>query len=733
MQILHSTVVRWALLGLLGFAVFPWYAAEQGSALAGLIVESGLTHTVCFRHPWLGLVGVVLALIVSLESPGLLKVNRVRQGYVLLVLAALGLGLLLGQAFAIGLHGWKWAWLASLSPYAPTQGALGWGALLVGVSLLMILAGAIAQCGGFNHDTFLASCVVGISSLILVFTFYPVGGTLLAAVQNTEGLFSAASFFNRLFTEKIWGVGCLIGNGGCGVAWNTVLLAALSAAFATLLGLSFAFVVTRTGFRFKKALRLLTVLPIITPPFVIGLGLILIFGRSGLVNQFLDFAFDIQPSRWIYGLKGVLLAQVFAFTPIAFLVLIGVVEGVSPSMEEAAQTLRANRWQVFRDVSLPLMLPGIANAFLVVFIESIADFGNPIVLGGNYGVLSTEIFFSIVGAQLDQGRAAALAIILLGLGLAIFALQRWVLGRKVYTSMSGKGDNGLHATLPAPVRKAAFAVAMPWAILTVVVYTMATVGGFVETWGRDYTPTLRHYAKAFSISSGEHGLLWTGEAWNSLWTTLELAALASPLTAMVGIMTAYVLTRHNFRGRSVFEFGTMLSYAVPGTVIGVAYVLAFNVPPVELTGTAAIIVLCFVFRNMSVGVRAGIAAMSQIDKNLDEASTTLGAGGLRTLTSVILPLLKPALIAALVYSFVRAMTTVSAIIFLVSPEHELATVYIINRVINSDYGVAIAYSSTLIVLMVVVIGIIRFLVGERKVGRRSERTAPAAAPATAAT
>src|SRR5206468_5332865 len=140
-------------------------------------------------------------------------------------------------------------------------------------------------------------------------------------------------------------------------------------------------------------------LPIISPPFVIGLGLILIFGRSGLINQLLEWAFAVTPSRWIYGLQGVWLAQTLAFTPVAFLVLIGVVEGISPTLEEASQTLRADPWATFATVSLPLMRPGLANAFLVGFIESIADFGNPIVLGGVYGVLSTEIYFAVVGAQ----------------------------------------------------------------------------------------------------------------------------------------------------------------------------------------------------------------------------------------------------------------------------------------------------------------------------------------------
>ena len=176
----------------------------------------------------------------------------------------------------------------------------------------------------------------------------------------------------------------------------------------------------------------------------------------------------------------------------------------------------------------------------------------------------------------------------------------------------------------------------------------------------------------------------------------------------------------------------MLAFAIPGTVIGVAYVLAFNVPPIELTGTALILVLCNVFRNMPVGVRAGMASMAQIDRSLDEASATLGARGATTVRRVLLPLLKPALAAALVYSFVRAMTTVSAVIFLISAQYEWATTYIINRVINGEYGVATAYCSVLIVLALAVIGVIHALVGRRQLGRRDALPgAPALPPARA--
>jgi len=391
---------------------------------------------------------------------------------------------------------------------------------------------------------------------------------------------------------------------------------------------------------------------------------------------------------------------------------------IDKSLDEASTMLGASTSTTLRRIVLPLLKPGLANAFLVGFIESIADFGNPIVVGGQFSVLSTEIFFAIVGAQYDQGRAASLALILTAFALIVFFTQRRVLGGASYTTVSGKGDAGLAMPLPGRVRHLCNAVALPWLAFTVVVYLFAFAGGFVQTWGRDYTPTLAHFKTAFDVQMGAHGWVMAGTAWNSLFTTPRLAAIAAPLCAAIGLLISWLLARTQFRGQGAFEFGALLAFAIPGTVLGVSYILAFNVPPFELTGTGLIIVLCFVFRNLPVGVRAGTASFKQLDKSLDEASIMLRATTATTLRRVILPLLKPALAAALVYSFVRSMTTVSAVIFLVTAENELATTYIIGRVGNGDYGVALAYCTALIVLMSLATALIQLLVGERKLGRR---------------
>jgi iron(III) transport system permease protein len=712
----------WVLLGLGCYALLPWYYPQNLTLLqslpgvfGGADTASGLLQAALHHKPWLwvGLAGLLLAAVAWALKAG------PAQGRLLVLGSGAGLVGLLGSGFAIGIQGWAFDSLGQLfGDLSSGQFGMGIGAAGVLLALLMLLGAGIARLGYFRGDIFVAGAVVLCSALLLLFVALPVGRSLIGAFVDEGGQFSLPALAERLAQDRVWGLSCVVGGVRCGVAWNTLFLALLTATGTTVMGTLIALLAERGQRRLARPLNILALLPIITPPFVVGLGLILLFGRAGLANQFLEWAFGIPPTRWFYGLFGVWLAQMFAFTPIAFMIMRGVVQGISPSMEEAAQTLRASRWQTFTTVTLPLMKPGLANAFLVGFIESMADFGNPVIVGGQYAVLSTDIFFAIVGAQYDQGRAASLALILTAFALTVFFIQQRVLGKTSYTTLTGKGDAGFVMPLPDRVRRLCHGVAVPWLAFTVVVYVFAFIGGFVQTWGRDYTPTLRHFTTAFDLQWGEYGLVWAGTAWNSLFTTVKLAAIAAPICAGIGLTISWLLARTSFVGQRAFEFSALLAFAIPGTVLGVSYILAFNVPPFELTGTALIIVLCFVFRNLPVGVRAGTASFKQLDKSLDEASTMLRAGTATTLRRVVLPLLKPAVVAALVYSFVRSMTTVSAVVFLVTAENELATTYIIGRVGNGDYGVALAYCTVLIVLMSCVTALIQFVVGERKLGRR---------------
>jgi len=718
-------LLLWILVGWAGFLLLPWYLVD-GGLFSGQWLVDGYPFDKNYapavflitQGEKLWLAPLLIPLVMPLFA---LKREKSDPLYakILILTGAIGFSWLIIQGFSIGIRGWNYDWLSSLfGKLDGRQFGMGYGGLFLASSFLFLLTQGIAARGAINGDVFVVGAIGFVIAIVGAFVFLPIVNMLMSAFITEDGSYSFLVFAGKFFDDRLWGLSCLIGPGRCGVAWNSLFLAVCVGFLTTVLGLIFALVVTRSGFKYRRAVRALTILPIITPPFVIGLALILMFGLSGSITQFFSELFGLQPTRWLYGLPGVMIAQVLAYTPIAFLVLIGVVEGVSPSMEEAAQTLRASRWQVFKTVSLPLMRPGLANAFLLGFIESMADFGNPLILGGNFDVLSTEIFFAIVGAQYDQGRAAVLAIVLLGFTLTAFFAQRKWLGKKSYTTVSGKGDSGVHPLMPRGLAIPVLVIAAIWSTFTLTIYGMIIYGSMVKLWGVDNTLTFKHYVTAFSVRITEKGWQWTGSAWDSFWTTIQIATIAAPLTAAVGLITAYLLTRQSFRGKNAFEFGTMLSFAIPGTVIGVSYILAFNVPPIELTGTGAILVISFIFRNMPVGVRAGIASMSQLDKSLDESSLTLGANSWQTFRKIILPLLKPAILAALVYSFVRAMTAISAVIFLVSAKYDMATSYIIGRVENNDYGLAIAYSTTLIFVMLLAVGILQLLVGRTKIGRR---------------
>ena len=719
-----SNLQLWLIVGIVGYSFLPWYGLENFWSLNWLLSfplfyednPSGLFLVLSGQSLWL-----VPPLIVFLAVVAANRIPRSDRRHSRLLMAS-GLAsciLVILQGLCIGIRGWTADWLGTLfGPLDSRQYGMGYGGLLFTLASLMIFCQGLASRPKKGADLFVTGAIGLVTAVVTVFVFFPIFIMLMSAFRTDDGGGSLLAFFQRVFESQLWRIDCLVSSGACGVAINSFLLAVTVGVITTTLGLCFALVITRTGFKYKKLLRALSVVPIITPPFVIGLAIILMFGLSGSVTTTVAEWLNLNPTRWIYGFLGVLIAQTLAFTPIAFLVLIGVVESVSPSLEEAAQTLRADRWTSFRTVTLPLIKPGLANAFLLGFIESMADFGNPLVLGGNLDVLSTEIFFTIVGAQYDQSGAAVLATILLAFTLLAFYFQRFWLGKKNYVTVTGKGDSGVPSELPKRVAIPAIAIVGIWTLFTFIVYGMIFYGSLVELWGVNNTLTFKHYVTAFGVNWGDGGFVWSGAAWDSFWTTIMISVTAAPFTAALGLLTAYLLTRQNFRGKNAFEFGTMLSFAIPGTVIGVSYILAFNVPPVELTGTGLILVISFIFRNMPVGVRAGIASMSQIDKSLDESSSTLGASTWTTLRKVVMPLLKSATLAALIYSFVRAMTAISAVIFLVSAEYDMATSYIIGRVENNDYGLAIAYSTTLIFVMLSAILLLQFLVGTTKLGRR---------------
>jgi iron(III) transport system permease protein len=485
--------------------------------------------------------------------------------------------------------------------------------------------------------------------------------------------------------------------------FNSMLLGAITATVGTFLGFVFAYALTRTPLPLKRFFRLTATFPIISPPFVVALSAILLFGRSGTLTPFIK---AVVGEYSIYGLGGLVLVETIAYGPTAFLTLYGVLQAIDPALEEASMDLGASRARVFSTVTLPLAIPGIASAWLLVFIQSLADFGNPIVISGNFTVLSVQAFLQITGAY-DLPRGSTLAILLLLPTAVAFFLQRYWVSRKSYVTVTGKPTAATIRNLEWYIKLPVYFLTVLFAAMVFLFYGMIVYGSFQTLWGVNPTPTLKHYVEMFQVGK------------DYIIDSLILSAASTPIGGLLGMFIAFLIIRRRFPGRAVMEFVSLLTFAVPGTVVGIGYILAFNTRsglfPIILTGTAWIIILLLIFRNMPVGIRAGIAALQQIDPAIEEASTDLGAGSGTTFRRITLPMIAPAFFSGLVYSFVKAMTAISAIIFVVSGRWNLITVAILGFVDNSQYAQAAAMSILLIGIVLVALGIIQLVVG--RVGR----------------
>ncbi|MBN3132453.1 ABC transporter permease [Pectobacterium sp. CHL-2024] len=576
---------------------------------------------------------------------------------------------------------------------------MGYGTIALFVALSAIITLALSRLDWLGGDRFVIGSLISITALIGVFILYPSIAIFIPMFTNDSGEFAPLAFMQILGQTHI-----------LRVIWNSFLLSVAVGIGCTFFGMVLAIYTSRIARRSAIIGRIFSILPIVTPPFVVGLGVTLMMGRSGYMTELMVDWFGLTNTNWLYGFTGIWLAQVLAFTPMSFMILEGAMKTIHPSLEEASYTLRANRYQTFQRVFLPLLKPALANSFLIVIVQSLADFSNPLVLGGNFDVLATQIYFYITGAQLDYQAASTLGVVLLVFSLAVFCVQYLWIGKRSYVTISGKSSRGDVQPLPVSLVWIVSILLYVWIAFNVLLYGSIFYGSFTVNWGVDYTLTLANFSKLF-------GQGFSDGAWPSLLDTLLFAGIAAPITALFGLLIAYIVVRQQFYGKKAIEFTTMLCFAVPGTVAGVSYILAFNSAPVYLTGTAVIVIMSMVMRNVPVGIRAGIAGLGQLDKSLDEASLSLRAGSMRTVFYILLPLLRPAILSALIYSFVRAITTVSAIIFLVTPDTRVATSYILNRVEDGEYGMAIAYGSILIVVMLAIIFLFDYLVGEARISR----------------
>lgn len=529
-------------------------------------------------------------------------------------------------------------------------------------------------------DPIMVTTIVVLIAFLTLFILYPLAILLVDSFVTDSG--PSFEVFTRIFQ---------MGSFTTAIT-NTLAVGFLVSIVSALVGLLFAYVevYVKLKTKFMSGLfQVVSMLPVVSPPFVLSLSIIMLFGKSGLITRYLLGMYDNS----VYGFWGIFVVQTLTFFPVCYMMLKGLLKNIDPSLEEAARDMGASRWKVFTSVTLPLVLPGLGNAFLVTFIESIADFANPMIIGGSYDTLATTIYLQITGAYDKQG-AAAMAVVLLCITLLMFVVQKYVLEAKSTATLSGKASRARMLITDASVRIPLTVICCALAIFVVVMYLCVPFGALFKTWGYDFSLTTKWFEQVFTKYHG----------FQAFRDSFLLSLIAAPITAILSMVISYLVVKRNFRTKGFIEAVSMLAMAVPGTVLGVGYIRGFSGGIFHtgvlqgIYGSAAILIIVFIVRSLPTGTRSGISALRQIDKSIEESAYDMGADSFTVFRTVTLPLIKDSFFSGLVTAFVRSITAISAIILLVTPQFFLITVQINEFAEKGNYGIACAFATILIVI-----------------------------------
>ena len=523
----------------------------------------------------------------------------------------------------------------------------------------------------------LLAAVVLTVLLLLLFVIYPLLKILIFSLTDAEGNFSLANLGAILSTSRY-----------LQVFGRTMLLGLVVAVISTFIGYVFAYTITRTNVPGKRFLKTIATLPILSPPFILSLSIIFLFGKQGFITKTL---LGITGNN-VYGMGSLIVVQVISFFPVAYLTLSGILSSIDASVEDAACNMGASRWHTFWTVTFPLSLPGIISGCLLVFIQSLEDFSNPATIGGEFSTLSIEVYQIITGSY-DMQKGSVLALLLLLPAVAAYLFNKYWVGKKSFVTVTGKPTQARKLIDEPHIKWPLFAFCLAVAAVIILLYGSVIYGSFIRTWGYDYTLTLDQYKKALAYG------------WDSLKNSMVLGLISALVGGLFGMVIAYITAKRSYYGKRFIEVSSVLMFAVPGMVLGISYVLAFNTKPLVLTGTAVILVIVFTFRNMPVAIESGTTTLLQIDNSIEEASTILGADTGYSFRRITLPMLRNAFFSGIVYSFTKAITAVSAVIFLVSARWNLVTSKIYSLFDQAKYSQAAAFVTMMVVILLVFIGI----------------------------
>lgn len=470
---------------------------------------------------------------------------------------------------------------------------------------------------------------------------------------------------------------------------NSIVSAAGTAVLCTVLSVACALAVASArGWR-RKLGQLVLLITLVAPPFVTSLAYIQLFGRRGwIINGLLGLTWNP------YGIGGVIVMQSVSFVPLTALFLIGMLDKLDIGSVRAARDLGASPAGVLRSVVLPLMAPGILVSLLLSFVRSLADFGTPIIIGGRFSTLAADIYLQLVGYS-DLSVSAAMCMYLLVPGLVAFFLYRHLLrrcDRLANMQRAGSTRLDLKLTRCGVIGWLALALAALFFAAMVLQYTCIFASGFLKSSHGTYSFTLQY--------------------WNALWRTDASTMVRSVVYALIigvvgtlfALLTAYYTNRRNIHGKNAIDAVATLPYMLPGPCFGIMYILAFNHPPLALTGTALIVLANMLFKQLPTTSKLMSAALAQVPRDLEASVRDLGGGRLAVIRDAVLPCIRPALISSFAYNFSTSMVTAGAVLFLISPSEKLAVFKLFDAVYTGDYATASLVASLIIVITLAVEG-----------------------------
>ena len=446
----------------------------------------------------------------------------------------------------------------------------------------------------FFADPIMVTAIVVLIVFLTLFILYPLAILLVDSVVTGEGI--TLNVFRRILGMASFRTAIT----------NTLKVGFLVGILSAMIGLLFAYVEEYVQLKTKLLaglFKVISMLPVVSPPFVLSLSMIMLFGKAGIITRYLLHIYDNN----VYGFWGIAIVQTLTFFPVCYMMMKGLLRNIDPSLEEAARDMGASRFKVFTTVTLPLILPGLGNAFLVTFIESIADFANPMIIGGSYDTLATSIYLQITGAY-DKEGASAMAVVLLLITLMMFIVQKYYLEAKSTATLTGKASRQRMLITDKSVTRPLTLFCLLVASFVVLMYICVPLGALFKTWGYDFHLTTKWFQLVFTRYKG----------FKAFRDSFLLSLIASPITALLSMIISYLVVKRSFKAKGFIEAVSMLAMAVPGTVLGVGYIRGFSAGVFRtgflksLYGTGALLVIVFIVRSLPTGTRSGISALRQI-------------------------------------------------------------------------------------------------------------------------